>query len=299
MKISSAFYDYRHQKIQCGGCSLRTYQNAENVERIVLQYFGDLNIKKIGPEQISDFYADLTTNQFRQTGKKRPVAKSTARNYVMTLRAVIRFHHKRGVKTCNPEDIEVPKREKKYARFIDVDQYDRLIEVVSKPKKGYSRVNRQRNEVIFKMLFYTGLRISELCALNRDSINNREFVVVGKSKKPRPCFITKEIEQDIERYLSMRDDDNPALFIANETGKRITPNNIQRVFRLATKKAGLTKVTPHTMRHSFATRMLEEGVDIRYVAELLGHQDLNTTEQYTHIKNGALKQIYENVLESA
>ena len=147
------------------------------------------------------------------------------------------------------------------------------------------------------MLFYTGLRIGELCALNRDSIRDREFTVVGKSKDPRLCFITKDLEQDIHNYLEMRHDDSAALFVANENGRRINPGNVQRIFRLAAKKAKLSKVTPHTMRHSFATRMLEEGVDIRYVAELLGHQDLNTTKRYTHVKDCQLKRIYENVME--
>ena len=171
------------------------------------------------------------------------------------------------------------------------------MEELGKPKKGYAKINRVRNQLIAKMLFYTGLRVSELCALNRDSIRNREFTVVGKSKYPRPCFITKEIERDIDNYLELRRDNEPALFIANETGKRISPSTIQRVFRLATKNARLTNVTPHTMRHSFATRLIDDQVDIRLVAALLGHQDLNTTKQYTHIKDYRLRQVYENAME--
>lgn len=299
MKISTAFFEYRRIEIQGRGCSLKTDENIRCAESIVLQFFGDINIKRIGAKQISDFYLDLTSNPNRTTGKQRVVSQNTARSYVMMLRSVIRFCYKKGVKTVNPNDIIIPKREKKKARCIYVEQYQKLLGEVSRPCRGYSKMNRARNTLIVKILFYTGLRVSELCALNRDSINHREFSVIGKSKNPRPCFVTKEIEREISQYLAMRKDDNPALFIANETGKRVTPSNIQRVFRLATKKAGLTKVTPHTMRHSFATRLLDEGVDIRHVAELLGHQDLNTTKQYTHVRDTKLREIYKNVMEKS
>ena len=297
MKLSEAFDEYRRIEIQGRGCSLTTEDNVKYAARVAIAYFGDINIRKLGLKEISDFYVDLTQNQSRAIGKKRPVTQNTARGYIGTLRAVIRYCYRHGHKVVNPDDIIVPKREKKQARFIDVEQYERLLREVSRPKKGYAKINRARNALIVKMLFFTGLRVSELCALNRDSIRNREFSVVGKSKNPRPCFITKEIEQDIEDYLALRLDDNPALFIANETGKRATPGTIQRVFRRATKAVGLTKVTPHTMRHSFATRLIDDKVDIRFVAELLGHQDLNTTRQYTHIKDRTLKEIYEKVLE--
>ena len=297
MKLSEAFFEYRRIEIQGKGCSLKTDENIRCAEKIVLQFFGDINIKKIGPKQVSDLYLDLTTNCNRRTGKRRIVCQNTARDYIVVLRAVIKFCYKKGVKTVNPEEIIVPKREKKKARFIEIEQYEKLLGEIGKPRRGYSRLNRVRNVLIVKMLFYTGLRISELCALNRDTISHCQFSVIGKSKDPRPCFITKELEHDIEKYLSMRKDDNPALFIANETGKRITPGNVQRVFRLATKKAGLVKVTPHTMRHSFATMLMDDGVDIRYVAALLGHQDLNTTKQYTHVKDYKLHAIYKNVLE--
>lgn len=297
MKLSEAFFEYRRIEIQSRGCSLKTDESVKYAERVVVRYFGDVNIRKIGTKQISEFYLDLTTNNLKKYGQIRVVSQNTARNYVMILRAVIRFCYKKGVRTVNPSEVIVPKREKKYAHYIDTSQYYRLIAEVSRPKRGYAKINRVRNELIIKMLFYTGLRIGELCALNRDSIRDREFTVVGKSKDPRLCFITKDLEQDIHNYLEMRHDDSAALFVANENGRRINPGNVQRIFRLAAKKAKLSKVTPHTMRHSFATRMLEEGVDIRYVAELLGHQDLNTTKRYTHVKDCQLKRIYENVME--
>ncbi len=297
MKLSEAFNEYQRSEIQCRGCSLKTLEGMKYAERVAVGFFGDINVRKITIHDINDFYLDLTTNNCRRTGRQRPVSVNTARDYIIKLRSVIKHCQNEGVRVCDYNKIAIPKREKKSAKYLELEQYERFMATAAKPKKGYAEINRVRNVLIIKMLFYTGLRVSELCALNRDTIVNRQFTVVGKSKFPRPCFITKEIEQDIQDYLAMRADNEPALFIANETKKRITPGNIQRMFRRLNKQAGMTKVTPHTMRHSFATNMIEDKVDIRFVAALLGHQDLNTTKQYTHVKYYKLREIYVNALE--
>ena len=191
MKISEAFSEYTRIEIQGRGCSLKTYEGVKYTERVVLQFFGDVNIRKIDAKRVNEFYLDLTTNFNRKTGKNKLVTNNTARGYIVILRAVIKYCDRAGVKTTPPEQIIIPKREKKQANFIDAQQFNLLMEELGKPKKGYAKINRVRNQLIAKMLFYTGLRVSELCALNRDSIRNREFTVVGKSKYPRPCFITK------------------------------------------------------------------------------------------------------------
>ncbi len=296
MKISEAFDAYRQQEIRGRGCSPNTDTGYYYASKVILEHFGDENIKKITLADISQFYLSLIEPNI---GSKRRVSRNTAMEYVSKLRNVIRFCRRRGLKVINPDDIKTPKPEKHQARFIVSEDYERFLSEISRPRRGYSKLNRQRNIVITKMLFFTGLRIGELCALNRDSIHDKQFSVVGKSKDPRPCFITKDIEQEIKRYLSMREDSNPALFIANETGERVRPGNIQRIFRKISAKAGMPKVTPHTLRHSFATRMIEEGVDIRYVAAFLGHQSLNTTKRYTHVRDFKMRQIYQNVLEKA
>lgn len=296
MKISEAFDEYRKREVRGKGCSPNTDRAYEYTSRVVIDYFGDINVRRLSIDEISNFYLDLIEprNGFES---QRIVSRDTAKEYVSKLRTVIRFCRKRGVRTVNPDEIVTPKSEKKFARFIDQKQYDKFVEEIGRPRRGYSELNRVRNILICKMLFNTGLRIGELCALDRDTIRDRQFTVVGKSKEPRPCFITKEIEDDIATYLAMRTDDNPALFIANETGERITPSNVQNVFRRVAKTTGLTKVTPHTMRHSFATLMIEDGVDIRYVAAFLGHQSLNTTRRYTHVRDFKMRQIYTMVME--
>jgi len=296
MKISEAFADYQRIGIRGRGCSANTDRAYEYTKRVMVEYFGDVNIRKLKLEDVSNFYLDLTEPR-AGTAHQRIISKNTARAYVSKLRTVLRFCQKRGLKVVDPDEIALPRLEKKVARFVDYQQYEAFLKEIGRPRRGYSNLNRVRNVLICKMLFNTGLRVGELCALDRDSIRNRQFVVIGKSKDPRPCFITREIEKDVEDYLAMRHDNNPALFVANETGKRITPHNVQNVFRRTARATGLTKVTPHTLRHSYATRLLEDGVDIRYVAAFLGHQSLDTTRRYTHVRDFKMYQIYQNVIE--
>ena len=163
-----------------------------------------------------------------------------------------------------------------------------------------------RDRAIIELLFSGGLRVSELCSLNRDSINleRREFMVRGKGKKDRPIFIDKSTAECIEDYLNMRTDTLPALFLNNSANqqipstsgdfRRLTPRSIERIVQKYTRLAGITKhVTPHTMRHSFATDLLMNGADIRSVQSLLGHANISTTQIYTHITDPHLKEVHE------
>lgn len=287
MKLSEAFASFRKNEILALGKSPKTYESYVYAEKIAIAYFGDINIRKIGMEQVHDFYLWMC----------RSHAANTARGYICNLRSVLSYHQRNGVRgIINTDLIKTPQREKKMADFLTPDEFTRFVVELERPTKGYSRLNRERNVLIAKMLFLTGLRVSELCALDRNSINDRQFSVVGKSKNPRPCFITKDLERELAAYLEKRTDSESALFIANQTGARITPGIIRGVFRRASVGFG-RRVTPHTLRHSYATRMVDEGVDIRYVAELLGHQSLETTQKYTHIRDYRLRLVYKNVLE--
>lgn len=295
MKISEAFDEFRRREIRATGCSPQTDKGYMYTCRVVVSYFGDINIKKINSSKMSNFYLDLIEPRI-ESNKTRLVSRNTAAEYVSKVRMVIRFCRRIGVNVMNPDEIKTPKPEKKCAKFITAKEFKRLLDEISRPCKGYSKLNQQRNITIAKMLFTTGLRIGELCALNICDIKDGEFAVVGKSKDPRPCFVAKEVAIEIDKYLKMRVDNNPALFIANETGKRVTPDNVRRVFRRAACKTGMSGVTPHTLRHSYATNLIENGVDIRFVAAFLGHQSLNTTKRYTHVRNCKLKDIYEKVV---
>lgn len=288
MKLSEAFTSFRKNEILALGKSPKTNESYVYAEKIAIAYFGDINIRRITADAVHEFYLWLLNNH----------AMDTARGYIVNLRAVLAFHKKRGVHgIINPDSIKTPQRAKTEMRFLTVEEFERFLTAMSRPTRGYSVVNRRRNVLMSKMLFYTGLRVSELCALDRTSIQDRQFSVVGKSKNPRPCFITKELEHELEEYLDGRTDDSLALFVASQTGGRVTTNIVQQAFRNASRVFG-KRVTPHTLRHSYATGLVSDGVDIRFVAELLGHQSLETTHRYTHIRDYRLKMVYEKAMES-
>lgn len=283
MKISEAFAGYRKNEVLAMNYSPNTYQNYQNAERRAVGFFGNIPISNITLDGIHDFYLDMV----------QTCCADTARGYLSKLRVVLRYCRARGIKTLDPEEIKLPKQQKKYARFLTKEEYYCFMKAISRSHRGYKNIDRVRNTIIAEMLFVTGLRVGELCALNRDSIKDRQFVVIGKSKEPRVCFITQKVEHELAKYLAMRNDGNRALFVDSNTGNRVTKGSVQRIFRRVSKESGVAACTPHTMRHSFATHMIEEGVDIRFVAAMLGHQSLQTTQRYTHVRDKKLHQIYE------
>ena len=286
MLISEAFINYREVEIIARGLSPKTLESYVYAEKLVTEYFSDTDIKNITTVDVSKFYQYLCNHQ-------RP---DTARGNIICLRSVLKRCVRKGWLNLDVEDIKIPKREKRIINYLTELEVDRFISVVGEKCRGYSNFNRLRNIAIVSLLYDSGIRISELCSLNRNSIKDRQFIVIGKSKNPRICFITEKTERRIKDYLDLRDDNDRALFIANQTSKRITSDNVRKVFQNACDRSDFINIHPHTIRHSFATRLLDKEVDIRYIAELMGHESLDTTKMYTHFSNPKLKKIYENAL---
>lgn len=285
MKISEAFREYRDAEIIAANLSKKTYESYFYSERLAVQFFGDVPVENIRQEDVRDYYQHLL-------GWQKP---DTARGNIICLRAVLRYLWRRGASVMAPEDIKVPKREKRVIEYLTPDEVERFVEVMAAPRRGYPKINRVRNVLIVKILYATGMRVGELCKLNRNSFKGGQTVVVGKSKTPRPVYINKEIEQLISEYLTLRSDSNTALFVSDRGGQRLRPDAIRKAFRDACDRSDFNNVHPHTLRHSFATRMLAEGVDLRYIADFMGHESLDTTRMYTHYSNPKLKEIYDGV----
>lgn len=289
MKISEAFSEYKKYEILAMNLSNSTFESYSHAEKKIIGTLGNIEVEKITIENIHEVYLHMLDGG---------CCVDTARSYISKIRVVVRYCRNRGLNTIDPELIRIPRREKKVAKFLTMEEYKKFMNEISRSHRGYKGVDRMRNTLIAEMLFATGLRVGELCALNKNSIKDRQFVVVGKSKEPRVCFITDDIERKIDRYLLTRTDNNSALFV-DQSGERIKPRNIQRIFRRVSKESHIYGCTPHTMRHSFATFLVEDGVDIRFVAAMLGHQSLQTTQKYTHMRNATLKNTYENTMKSS
>lgn len=286
MKISEAFEFYRKAEIVAGGLSSKTAESYFYASKLAVGYFGNMEMKRLRPEDVRGYYEHLL-------GWQKP---DTARGNIICLRAVIKLLRRKKEPVMDPEDIKVPKREKRLIHYLTEPEVRMFIAEVGRKQRGYSEINRLRNIAIAEVLFSSGIRVGELCRLNRSSIRNRQFVVVGKSKMPRPCFINARAEQAIENYLAKRHDTESALFLSNQSGKRITPGTVRRVFQHTCQGSAFDGIHPHTLRHSFATHMLAQGVDLRFIGEMMGHESLDTTKIYTHYTNPQLKQIYDQAM---
>lgn len=295
MKISEAFDAYTQSQVVAKGLSASTFSGYQNTGKALIQYFGNIKVAKIRVTEIEQFYIDLVNTERINGRKHHP---NTARAMVCQIKTVWAFLNRRGSRVVDASEISLPKLKKTVPVWLEKDEIERFLEAVSTPVRGYPRINRLRNALIVEMLFVTGLRVSELCALNRNSIRDKELVVVGKSKDPRVCFITDSIQEKIDEYLGWRTDDNPALFVSGQTGgKRLTASTIRLIFRNTCKRSEFRGVHPHTMRHSFGTYLLSNGANVRAVAELLGHQSLDTTKVYLHYKNTDLKMLHHKIME--
>jgi site-specific recombinase XerD len=221
--------------------------------------------------------------------------------HIIALRAFLRYLLvKRDIPTLSPDKIELPKQNTRSVSFLDSEQIKRLL---SSPQ--ISNELGLRDKAILETLFSTGLRVSELVKLNRDQIDlkRQEFGVKGKGNKLRVVFLSDTASQWIERYLQSRQDHFKPLFIRysgsvdtqkNGEKMRLTARSIEKIVAKYARRCGLSiKVSPHTLRHSFATDLLISGADLRSVQEMLGHESIRTTQVYTHVTNRHLKEVHK------
>ena len=232
--------------------------------------------------------------------KGMTLKRVTQNYYVIALRSFLRFLIKNDHKTLEPSKIDLPKTESRSLKFLERDQITRLVEVIDTTKE-----DGLRDRSMLELLFSTGLRVSELVKLNKDSMNieRREFGVIGKGGRARVVFISDNAAHWVSEYLGKRKDLFKPLFI-RYSGKiiednggekmRLTARSIERTVKKYVRMARLpVDATVHTFRHSFATDLLTNGADLRSVQEMLGHKNIATTQIYTHITNKQLREVHE------
>lgn len=280
------------------GRSRNTIQNY----RFYLNKFFDF-AKIAGPAQIDNTTIKryrLWLNQDPQDPRAEKLSKSTQNYHLIALRSFLKYLSRQDIKSLAPEKIELAKMPERQIDFLDGDDLERLLEAPLKTDD--KKIIQQRDKAILEMLFSTGLRVSELANLKRDYINLKkdEFTVRGKGSKLRVVFLSDSAKNWLGQYLNARADISPFLFVRHDKarGKKdpenLTPRSIQRMIKKYSLSAGITKeVTPHTMRHSFATDLLINGADIRSVQSMLGHSSITTTQIYTHLTNQQLKEVHK------
>lgn len=277
--------------------SQRTIANYDHYLTRLVDYAGDLKVEDIDAELIRKWR--LWLNRLG-TNVSDELQKNTQNYHLIALRSFLKFCAKRNIPALTADKIELARVVRRQVTFLNPEELARLF-----AQPDLSTMPGSRDRAILELLFSSGLRVSELVGLDKDHINlkRREFMVRGKGQKDRPIFISEDAADWIQKYLDKRQDTTRPLFVRYSGKKqvdlsgnfhRLTARSVQRMVAKYALLAGITKhVSPHTLRHSFATDLLMNGADLRSVQAMLGHSNISTTQIYTHVTDPHLKSVHE------
>lgn len=277
MTIDQAFQTYEVSNFTSK--SEKTWKNYRVAKKSLVRPLGDIPMEFIGIQQIE---------VWKQYMREECMTQTTQRGYMMSFQAVIKYYRKQGFKFIDPRDIELPTNDTPPRTFIRPDQVAALIAAAKNP----------RDKAIIACIFLGGTRISELLDLDREALNSpiREngsqvLTVCGKRKKYRPIILNKEARHYLYAYLESRNDSFKPMFISGQN-RRITVSRVEQIVHQCTRDAGLEEhVTPHTLRHSYATDMLINGASIYQVSKSMGHESITTTSNiYGHYDTRAMEE---------
>lgn len=297
-ELVNDFLEYLEIEKNCSKLTIRDYR-----------HYLEVFVEWCGSTQPHKTIADLdlaTIRRYRvhlanrRDSKGDTLKRVTQNYYVIALRSFLRFLIKNDYKTLEPSKIDLPKTESRSLKFLEREQIERLVTAPDTTKE-----EGIRDRAILELLFSTGLRVSELVKLNRESINleRKEFGVIGKGGRGRIVFVSDRAAQWIGQYIASREDKWKPLFIRysgrvsdDESGEkmRLTVRTIERIVKKYVKAARIpVDASVHTLRHSFATDLLTNGADLRSVQEMLGHKNVATTQIYTHVTNRQLREVHD------
>jgi site-specific recombinase XerD len=277
--------------------SQKTIANYDHYLTRLIDFAGDITVAQIDAEMVRKWR--LWLNRLG-TNTSDELGKSTLNYHLIALRSFLKFCAKRNIPALTADKIELARTRRKQVTFLNEEEIERMF---AQPDLGI--LSGLRDRAILELLFSSGLRVSELVNLDKDHINlkRREFMVRGKGQKDRPIFISEAAAFWVQKYLDKRQDTTKPLFIRYSGTKkvdlsgnfhRLTARSVQRLVAHYALMAGITKhVSPHTLRHSFATDLLMNGADLRSVQAMLGHSNISTTQIYTHVTDPHLKQVHE------
>jgi len=284
------------------GLSSKTQENYGRFLKQFLFWLKENNLENIKPheftsEQVWDYRVYLSRQYLSKT--KKPLKRTTQNYYLIALRALLGYFVAKDIVSLPPDKITLSKGEKeRTVKFLTLEQLSKLFSVID-----IANPKGLRDRAIFETFFSTGMRISELVSLERDQIRlnpettDLELSILGKGSKFRTVYISEQAIKWLKKYLETRNDKEKSLFInfrsKKDTPKRLTPRAIEKIIKHYSIKAGLPiGTTPHVLRHSFATDLLNQGVDLRSVQEFLGHKNILATQIYTHVTNKRLRDIH-------
>lgn len=280
----------------------RSVKTVENYDRYLTRFFEQGKIRKVAditPEAVRSFRRWLNDKSPLPNRDEMGVSLATQNYYLIAVRQFLRYLTKRDIEALAPDKIGLAKLGERDIDVLYPEEVDALLAVES--LQG-ADISRKRDRAVLEILYSTGMRVTEAVNLDRDDLReeSNEIVVRGKGNKVRVVFLSNTARQAVKEYGKEREDIDPALFVrhgpnmADDANLRLSPRTIQRLIKRYAMEAGLTKkVTPHTLRHSFATDLLSNGADVRQVQQLLGHSSITTTQVYTHLTDVHLRDVHE------
>ncbi|MEK7228059.1 MAG: site-specific tyrosine recombinase/integron integrase [Patescibacteria group bacterium] len=279
----------------------RSLKTVENYDHYLTRFASDMkvkNVKDISEDSLREFRLKLNRSSGIKTkGQSAGTMKKNTQNYYMiALRSFLKYCRKRNISAISPDVIELAKTGARHLDLISTDELNRLLK-----SPDLSTTKGLRDKALIELFFSTGLRLSELCSLNRDlDLSKDEFSIRGKGEKVRVVFLSDDAKDAIRTYLKARKDMDEPMFTdvalngVSRSDRRLTPRSIERIVKHYAIKAGISKkVTPHVLRHSFATDLLSNGADIRSVQMMLGHANIATTQVYTHVTDKHLREVHK------
>jgi site-specific recombinase XerD len=292
-----------HVEIEKGN-SLKTVNNYDHYITRFFKFAKISSPKEITDDKIREFRLYLNRQPGVKTrGQQSGTLKKNTQNYhLIALRSFLKYLMKRGITALSPERIDLAKIKERSLDLISTDELNRLLNApmtLPVTDKKFDTAKKLRDKAILELFFSTGLRLSELCSLDRDlDLSKDEFSIRGKGEKVRVVFLSDTAKDAIREYLKVRKDLDEPLFIQysrnGAKSNRLTPRSIERTVKYYAIVAGISKkVTPHIIRHSFATDLLSNGADIRSVQMMLGHANIATTQIYTHVTDKQLRDVHK------
>lgn len=297
MKFQKALTDFLEYLEIEQNRSQKTIANYDHYLTRLIDFAGDINVADIDPELIRKWR--LWLNRLG-TNVSDELQKTTQNYHLIALRSFLKFCAKRDIPALTADKVELARTVRKQVTFLTPEEVQLLFD-----QADTNKLPGLRDRAILELLFSSGLRVSELVGLDKDHINlkRREFMVRGKGQKDRPIFISPDAASWIQKYLDARQDGTKPLFVRYSGSKkvdlsgnyhRLTARSVQRMVARYALLAGITKhVSPHTLRHSFATDLLMNGADLRSVQAMLGHSNIATTQIYTHVTDPHLKAVHD------
>ncbi len=284
------------------GVSNKTQETYSRFLQSFVRWLEENNLKELKPHQLTEDHIwkyRVSLSRRVNSKTKEPIKKSTRNYYLIALRALLSYFADRDIFSLPAEKVKLTKEGKeRNVKFLELDQIIKLFSSIDTS----TRVGL-RDRAIMETLFSTGLRVAELVSLDREQIKIKkdtdilEVVIVGKGDYPRTVYFSKRAVNALRNYLNTRKDKEKPLFIRYKgpktSSKRLTPRSVEGIVKKYAKKAGIPiTTTPHTLRHTYATDLLAQGVDLRVIQEFLGHRNIATTQVYTHITSQKLRDIH-------